>query len=100
MENVIPNFYDSTTSITNHDEIDLVTQQSKGGCQKGTTNINKKLVTDSSISANNEILELYSKAKENDIANKIENKALQKIIDNVKQKIRLLEGADIKRATI
>ena len=101
-ENAVPVSSDSSaTSITNH--IELLEEEAvrlKGGRPKGTTDVNRKLISDSVIAAKNEITDLYVDARAQAGANKVEDNTLQKIIDTVSKKRSLPDEITISSDTI
>ena len=62
IEGVIPISPDvSAKSIPNH--IDILEVRKKGGRPKGTTDVNRKLLSDSILAAKSKITDLYAAAK-------------------------------------
>ena len=102
MENAIPvSSDDSATSISNHIEIlEEEAVRKKGGRPKGTTDINRKLLSDSILAAKNEITDLYAIAKSNAGANKVEKNTLQTIINQIVKKRKLPNEVSINIDTI
>ena len=77
MENAIPvSSDDSATSISNH--IDILEVRKKGGRPKGTTDVNRKLLSDSILVEKNEITDLYDVAKSNYSTKMVEKNTLKK----------------------
>ena len=64
---------DSATSITDHIDIMETTVGLEGGQPKGTTDIIRKLVSDSVLTSKNDITNLYVIEKAKADANKVKN---------------------------
>ena len=75
---------EDTVSITN--QIEALVSRKKGKRPKGTTNHSKKDFSDAIISANNEIVDMYSKEKRNSQGKVLKFNTLKNIIREVKLK--------------